>query len=354
MHTINYCMKKINYLSAVLIIVFTGFSSRAQDIHFSQIMENPLLLSPANAGFYNGYVRAIGNYKNQWAAMNNAFQTYGLSLDGGLFKNQKRPAFLGMGLTVYRDQAGTAKLAKTVALFHVSALLQTGRNSAFSVGLAGGSSAANADYTKLTYASQFNGNYLDPSLPTNEAIYRQYTTVDVAAGIAYEFASYKRDQDHDDVTLCKISLGAYHLNRAKEEFGPGSSYRLPIRYVAAVNTIFDIEDTKFTLTPTVVYQIQGKFNELMVGTYVKFRMSTGTKVTGTKTQNAIGLGLFYRRKDALIPKLIVDFGDYSFGLSYDVNISGYRTASNYQGGFEVAIRYNMLASALFETKREYR
>ena len=27
----------------------------AQDIHFSQVMESPVLLSPANTGFFNGY-----------------------------------------------------------------------------------------------------------------------------------------------------------------------------------------------------------------------------------------------------------------------------------------------------------
>jgi type IX secretion system PorP/SprF family membrane protein len=347
-------MKKINNFFAILIIVFSGFVARAQDIHFSQIFETPLFLSPANTGFFNGYVRSNINYRNQWASMGNAFRTMAISVDGGLFRLKKRPAFMGMGLTLYSDQAGVARMRKTVAMFNVSALIKIGRNSALSVGLAGGSSSTNGDYTKLTYESQFNGNYINPSALSNEPIYRQYTTVDVATGIAYEFASYKRDQDHDDVTSFKLSFGAYHLNRAKEEYGPGSSYRLPVRYVGAITSVLDIEDTKFTVTPAVVYQAQGNFKELMMGTFVKFRMKTGTKVTGEKTQNAIGIGMFYRNKDALVPKLAVDFGDYSFGISYDVNLSNYRNASNYMGGFEVALRYNMLASSLFESKREYR
>lgn len=337
-----------------MVFTLSGLVVRSQDIHFSQVYETPLMMSPANTGFYNGYFRAIANYRNQWAAMSNAFQTMGISLDGGLFKSKKRPAFMGVGLTIFSDQAGVARLRKTSALLNVSGLVKTGKNSAISVGLAGGTIGTNANYERLTYASQFNGNYIDPGVDSREAIYRQYTTVDVAAGIAYEFASYKRDQDHDDVTSFKISLGAFHLNRPNQEFGPGSSYKMPIRWTGAITSVLDLEDTKFTLTPAVVYQKQGSYEELYLGSYVKYRMSTGTKVTGVKTQNAMGVGLFYRRKDALVAKLIFDLGDYSIGLAYDANVSTYRTATRGFGGFEVSLRYNNLASSLFESRKEYR
>jgi type IX secretion system PorP/SprF family membrane protein len=337
-----------------LVFTLSGVIVRAQDIHFSQLYETPLLLSPANTGFYNGYFRAIANYRNQWAAMNNAFQTMGLSLDGGLFKSKKRPAFMGLGLTLFSDQAGVAKLRQTSALVNVSGLVKLGRNSAISVGLAGGTSATNANYQKLTYASQFNGNTLDPSVDSREPIYRQYTTVDVAAGIAYEFATYKRDQDHDDVTSFKISLGAFHLNQPVAEYGPGSAYKVPVRWTAAITSVLDLEDTRFTLTPAILYQAQGNFQELYGGTFVKFRMNTGTKVTGVKTQNAIGVGLFYRRQDAIVTKLSFDLGDYSIGMSYDANVSSYRRATNGYGGFEISLRYNNLASSLFESRKEYK
>lgn len=326
----------------------------AQDIHFSQVNETPLFLSPANTGFYNGYVRAIANYRNQWAAMNNAFQTYAFSVDGGLFKSKKRPAFMGLGLTFFNDQAGVAKLRKTNILLNVSGLVKLGKSSAISVGLAGGAAATNGNYDKLTYESQFNGNTIDPATSNGEPLYRQYTTVDVAAGAAYEFAKYKRDQDHDDVSSFKISIGAFHLNRPVQEYGPGSASRMPVRWTAAFTSVFDLEDTKFTLTPTIVYHSQGSYEELFLGSYVKFRMSTGTKVTGEKTQNAIGLGIFYRNKDAIVAKLLCDLGDYSVGIAYDINVSGYRTASKGMGGFEVSLRYNMLASSLFESRKEYK
>ena len=154
-------MKKTKYFSVLLLLV--PFSlMKAQDIHFSQISESPLFLSPANTGFFNGYIRATGNYRNQWAAMNNAFQTMALSVDGGLFKSKKRPAFMGVGLTIVRDQAGVAKLSKTTALLNISGLVKLGKKSAMSVGLAGGTAGTNASYDKSTYPSQSTATSLIP------------------------------------------------------------------------------------------------------------------------------------------------------------------------------------------------
>lgn len=261
---------------------------------------------------------------------------------------------MGLGLTFFNDQAGAAKMRKTNILLNISGVLKIGRKSALSVGLAGGTTGTNANYTALTYESQFNGNTIDPTLSNGEQVYRQFTTVDFGAGIGYEFSNSKVDPDHDDNRSFKIVLGAYHLNRPEQNFGPGSDYRESIRYTGALTSNIDIEDTRFTITPSVVYHLQGNYNELTMGSNIKFRTTSGTKFTGTKSTNAIGIGLFYRKSDALIPMLSFDFGDYSFGMSYDVNLSGYRLASRYRGGFEISFRYNDLASSLFESRREFR
>lgn len=347
-------MKKTYYILSLLVLIFAS-NLRAQDIHFSQVNETPLFLSPANTGFYNGYFRASLNYRNQWAAMNNAFQTYALSIDGGLFKSKRRKAFLGLGLTVLRDQAGAARLSTTSALLNVSGLVKLSRRSVLSAGVAAGAAATNGDYNKLIYASQFDGNTYDPGASSGEkVVYRQFTTTDIGAGLAYEYIAKKSDQDHDDVSSFKLAIGAYHLNRPVQNYGAGSNWRMPVRWAYSFISHFDFEDTKFSITPTLVYQTQGKAWELTGGTYVKYRTRVGTKTTGKKTENGIGVGLYYRFDDALIPKLLYEAGDYAVGISYDVNLSSYRSASRYRGGFEISLRYNSLASSLFESRKEFR
>ncbi len=347
-------MKKIYYLVVLLTVLYKGQFTLAQDIHFSQALETPLALSPANTGFYNGYVRAIVNYRNQWASMNKAFQTQGISIDGGLFKSKKRPAFMGLGLTIFTDAAGSAKLRTTGALLNVSGLVKLGRRSAISVGLAGGTQATNGNYGSLTYANQFNGNFIDPNINSGETPNRQFTNVDMAVGAAYEFTSYKKDQDHDDIFSFKLSFGGFHVNQPVQDYRAGANYKLPVKYVGALTSVIDLEDTKFTITPTFIYQAQARSQEIYMGSYLKYRMSTGTKVTGVKTQNAIGFGLFYRRNADIIPSLIFDMGDYSIAMAYDVNVSAYTTASKGFGGFEIALRFNSLASSLFESRKEFK
>jgi type IX secretion system PorP/SprF family membrane protein len=339
----------------VLILIFSSRAFKAQDIHFSQIYETPVALNPANTGFFNGYIRAIANYREQWASMGNAFKTLAISVDGGVYKSKRRKSFIGIGATVFSDRAGAANLSNTIGLINVAGILKTSKKSALSLGISGGFNSITANYNKLTFASQFDGNQIDPQQATLESVaYRNFTTTDIGVGMAYEYQSIKIDQDHDDKKMYRFGIAAHHLNRPAQEFGPGSTYRLPVRFVGMFTSHIDFEDTKFTITPAFVLQRQGKAFQYFTGTYVKYRVKMGTKVTGQKTENAIGFGLFYRSEDGLVPKISYDIGDFAVALSYDVNLSGYKAASRYMGGFEVALRYNILASSLFEARSEFR
>ena len=108
-------MKKL----PIIILICVANVLKSQDIHFSQIQESPLWLNPANAGFFNGYVRSIANYRNQWASMGNAFQTMAVSIDAVAFKTRKNKAYLGAGLFVFNDEAGVAKMGSTQAQLQI-------------------------------------------------------------------------------------------------------------------------------------------------------------------------------------------------------------------------------------------
>ena len=47
--------------------------------------------------------------------------------------------------------------------------------------------------------------------------------------------------------------------------------------------------------------------------------------------------MFYRLNDAIIPTFKVDYNSYSFTMSYDINTSSLKTASNGMGGFEISV-----------------
>src|SRR5688572_29642140 len=84
---------------------FLALAGNAQDIHFSQFYDSPLLLNPAAAGASADYRLAI-NYKNQWKSVINPFKTAALAFDAKLMKAKKNN--FGVGVSLFNDKVGVA------------------------------------------------------------------------------------------------------------------------------------------------------------------------------------------------------------------------------------------------------
>ena len=50
-------------------------------------------------------------------------------------------------------------------------------------------------------------------------------------------------------------------------------------------------------------------------------------------------GAWARLKDAFIPYVGLDFSDFHLGVTYDINTSELKTASNSRGGMEISLIY---------------
>ncbi len=81
---------------------------------------------------------------------------------------------------------------------------------------------------------------------------------------------------------------------------------------------------------------QGKYREFVFGSRVAF-----IKDRHPINYTATDFGLFIRHKDAVIVVLGIDYKSYTLGLSYDINISKLKTASNSRGGFEISVTYRL-------------
>src|SRR3989337_2653086 len=110
-------MKKvtIKYYLLILISSLTGYFAGAQDIHFSQFFEAPLLRNPSLAGIYTGDIRVQAVYRDQWRSVTNAYKT------GSLNGEYKMPVgkgedFLTLGLQMLYDKAGTVAFTSTHVL----------------------------------------------------------------------------------------------------------------------------------------------------------------------------------------------------------------------------------------------
>lgn len=343
-------MKKILYI----ILIFVSSVSVAQDIHFSQIQESPLWLNPANAGMFGGYLRAIANYRNQWMAMGNAYQTMALSVDAKTFKTTRNKAYLGVGLFVFNDKAGAAKIGTTQAQLHLNAIIQTSKKSRLAGGLYAGFSQNSANYASLTYGNQYTGKEFDQSIASGETVnYTSFVNMDAGVGLNYEFSSANIDMVRDDIFSLKIGGALHHINKPVQRFSSGSEYRLPMRFVGNVQARIDFKGTKMSLLPSVIYLRQATANEITVGTHIRYRFKNGTKVTGAKTEAGLNIGVYYRVNDAIIPQVNLDMGKYAIGLAYDLNLSKYKQVSKMNGGFEIYLKFMTLDDALFRRRSEH-
>src|ERR1700761_2297374 len=102
----------ITSLALALTALLAGIAVRAQDIHFSQFYEAPLLRNPALAGIFTGDYRIQTIFRDQWNNINNAYRTGSLS---GEYKWAvgKGNDFLTTGMEILYDNAGTAALNTT-------------------------------------------------------------------------------------------------------------------------------------------------------------------------------------------------------------------------------------------------
>ena len=70
----------------------------AQDIHFSQVDADPVLLNPAYSGFYQGAGRFGLIYRNQWASVSVPYQTFAVTGEMALWRSSNQRNGLSAGL----------------------------------------------------------------------------------------------------------------------------------------------------------------------------------------------------------------------------------------------------------------
>lgn len=322
------CGRRPTLLMGMILLAIINVA--AQDIHFSQFFEAPLLRNPSLAGIFNGDVRIQGVYRDQWNSFTNAYRS------GSLNAEYKMPIgkgndFVTAGLQILYDQAGTAGLTTTHVLpainYHKS--LSNEKIMYLSVGFMGGVVQKRIDRSKITTNSQFDGAAYNPSLADGESFINPgYTAADGSFGASFN-TTFGTDQKHS-----MFLGGAYHhINRPRNSFYMSREAALHPKYVFSGGVKYSIDNaTYFTLQAD--YSQQGNFNETIGGALYSFKV--GDPEISLYTLHA---GAFLRWKDALIPVVKIDYNPLSVAISYDVNVSALKTGSQGRGGFELSVSY---------------
>lgn len=298
----------------------------AQDIHFSQFFEAPLLRNPSLAGIYKGDIRVQLVYRDQWNSVTSAYKT------GSLNAEYKIPVgrgndFVTTGIQVLYDRAGTVSWVSTHILpaFNYHKSLGEERSSYLSLGFMGGPVNRRFDRSRMTTNSTYEGigdgeTFIEPN----------YTYWDAAVGMSY---NTQLNADPDNNVF--LGLAYHHFTRARNSFYRNASATVAPKWVGSAGVRFSVTPASY-ITLQADHSRQGRFVETIGGALY------GIKLGGPDLDHpayTLHGGAFLRWNDALIPVIKVDYRPFSFSFSYDVNISKLKTSSYGRGGFELSLSY---------------
>lgn len=336
----------------------------SQDLHFSEYNENPALLNPALVGS-GSVMRASVIYKDQWRSVTVPYKTYGVSYDMKFkasswdkvdpFKTRTfKKSFnkFAGGLAFYSDKAGDGNMGTNQVYLSLATFVKTGSNSSLSLGLQGGVVQKTVDYTKFIFSNQYNGTTYDPNIPSGEQYGSQsFIYPDFSAGVLWNYGKEESAIGANDILKANVGFSVYHVNKPKQKFLIGTTEKLFSKYIVHGNFLIGIPHSNVGLAPSYLVQVQGPTKEIMGGMMIKYYLKDDSKYTGYIHKSSIGLGVYYRYKDAVIVSALLEMGQYAVGFGYDINTSSLSKVTTLRGGPEIMLRFNSANPFLFQKRR---
>ncbi len=334
---------------SVLFMLVMGFSVilKAQDPHFSQFYSTPLNFNPALAGTNNGTFRINTIYRDQWtSAVQDPLTTFSLGADIKLplefGQLKKKPDILGLGISFNADKVRTFDLNTTsinlIGAYHKS--LNQRKERYLGVGFVFGVSQRNINYEDLVFEDQFNT--LDAfNLPTSEAFpSNNFGFIDLGVGLNY---TSKYDSGRLNVGASYYHFHQPNISFYSEEDCPScvveTQNLLKPRLVGYVSFTTDI-NTNLGISPRLLYQNQGEFNELTVGTNLIFKINqeVGSALHvgswARVVNNVNGFGM-----ESIIFMVGLERKNLLLGFSYDHNLPDLFGARVGLNAFELSLTY---------------
>ncbi|MGC9331586.1 MAG: PorP/SprF family type IX secretion system membrane protein [Bacteroidales bacterium] len=325
---------KIYFVILGICLIFCVKPGSTQDIHFSQFSKSPLYVNPAYTGMFDGNWRFTNNYRNQWSSIGPAFKTISAGFDKPFtVKNGK----IGIGVFFVNDQSGAAALTANKVFVSV-AYLSNIRSHTISYGIQAGYVIQTYDMNSLTFPAQYNNNtgYFDSDLPYQIETWDENVNYpDINAGIAWT------------KKFGKITPGAgfsaYHINNPSLSYLNNDGAKLPLRLAANAYADITIKEHWF-VRPDFFTSFTTQTSDYLMGGIAGYRFHR------EKLLEKIYAGAEFRTQfhttDAAVMMVGIGFMGFDIGISYDINISRLRQATNFKGAFEISLAYTNFVKEL--------
>ncbi len=239
------------YIAAILILTVNMVSG--QDLTFSQFFANRLYLNPAYVG-HPKHHRTRMVFRNQWLTRESPYMSYGVSYDR-FYINQNS----GVGINIVNDMQGFGSLNWLTADILYSYTIQVAYNAQLRGGIQAGG----------IFKSQNTSNLVFPDMidPTGEIVGTpgfagdSKLMPDFAAGIVGEWG------------IVYGGFAAHHLAEPIDSETNGDKINLSRKYTGHIGCNINLYKRylfrkSLTLSPNVIYQQQGNFHQINIGTYI--------------------------------------------------------------------------------------
>ena len=324
-----------------VLIALSGID--AQDEHFTQFYNTPLLMNPGLAGVFGGNTRFQASYRNQWSSVPVDYNTFAAAVDHKFIGPRVRTGFFTGGLSFNYDRAGTSRLTALALNLHGSYTQKLTRHFYTTLGATVGGNQRRFDISDLMFDNQYDqgAGVVDPSLGSGENFLDndQNNFFDFSAGINFHLQSLTDASLIDRLekrSALNFGIGLFHLTRPNQSFIEGIDSPLSMRFSPYVAGVLQL-GKDFDLVGSVTAQIQVPYNEYVTGLGGRLHLKRSVK-----TQLAIQLAFlvrFHEIADTYSPAFELHYNNWHFSFSYDVTLSEFSVATNRRSGPEFSIRY---------------
>jgi type IX secretion system PorP/SprF family membrane protein len=321
-------MKKL--LLVVITLAALPYCIHAQDRLTTQFFSSPHTFNPALAGLMPTKIRGNANFRSM-----NGDSTQGPStmvnasadMRIGYDELPRSDAF-GVGIAYGFEQFKQNKnyywnsRTATLSLAYHKSIDKKGRHNV-SFGVQGSMIDKDVQITKtenykeLLYTDYSVGVVYSGKLGDNLGVFGGYKYGHITEPFEYTFAGQSSRLDNSGTALAGMTMGL------------GGSNAL---YINAY------------------MHNQADVTYLQAGGYARIHLNAGKKAKTAET--ALYIGGFYKHDDAVAPYLGLEYADFRFAASYDINISENAPAYKNTGGLEFSVTYAGAVSKK-KTKMKY-
>lgn len=321
-------------LYIVLMSVIAG-KLFAQDIHFSQFLLSPLTVNPANTGNFKGDVRFFGNYRTQWRALSQGYNTFSAGADMNVYPGNRNFAFGFFALNdLSAENLSVTKLMPSAAWHLKLAGFRC------HLGVQPGLVIKTIDFYKHSFPEQLNwgtGKF-DNTLPNSETnVGQRFAYFDANAGLSISRKFGKIEP--------VIGYSIFHINGPKESFVGNNNNKLPIRQAYNLEIKVDVAKA-VVLHGYSLYGYTTKTSDWLSGINAEFIFSRDAFFSNSVYAGFMWRDGLKRNADAAIFTTGLNLSHYTIGFSFDLTQSQLKTAVNSQGAYELALIYRTKSTRL--------